>query len=62
MASISVSISSDNAVVKEITEKTTGSEMTDLISALTTIKSQTNEYLTELVEAGKAQSQAGNGE
>lgn len=35
--------------------------MSDLMAALGTIKSQTNEYLTELVEASKTQAKAGSG-
>lgn len=55
MANISVSISNDNIALTEINESS-GETLPDLISALVSIKSQTNDYLTEIVEARKSQS------
>lgn len=54
MSTISVSVSNDNVVLKEISEKS-GQTMAELMESLTSLKSQTNEYLTELVEADKTQ-------
>lgn len=55
MANICVSISNDNVPLREINESS-GETLPDLIAALVSIKSRTNDYLTELVEAGKPQS------
>ena len=52
MSKITVSVSNDNSVLKEISGSP-GSTMPDLIAALGDIKAQTNAYLTELVEANK---------
>lgn len=61
MSTISVTISSDNQVSKEISENA-GTTMQDLIKALGTIKKDTNEYLTELVEQSKDQTTKKSGE
>lgn len=57
MSNVTVSISNDNQVLKEIAEAP-GQTMPDLIAALGKIKSLTNDYLTELIESSKAQTQA----
>lgn len=60
MSKISVSVSNDNTVLKEFDELP-GKTMADLMAALGTMKSQTNDYLSELVEASKSQAKAGTG-
>lgn len=60
MSKISVSVSNDNAVLKEFSE-VPGKTMTELMAALGTMKSQTNDYLTELVEASKPKAKEGAG-
>lgn len=60
MSNITVSVSTDNVVMQEYSESP-GQTMSDLMSALATIKTRTNEYLTELVEASKSQAKAGTG-
>lgn len=60
MSTISVSVSNDNVVLKEISEKS-GQTMAELMESLTSLKSQTNEYLTELVEADKTQTKPAAG-
>lgn len=52
MSNIVISVSNDNTVMKEFSEKS-GETMTDLMTALGSLKTLTNEYLTELVEASK---------
>lgn len=61
MSQITVSVSGDNnTLLKEITMNS-GETMPDLITALESIKSQTNVFLTELVQASNTKGPVNTG-